>query len=138
MNLQEFLNKSNVAGIEKSVTISKRLTDPDTGELFKFKIRALSSKEYENARNMATRMPKRKNESVQVDNVIYYTQLILAGCIEPNFKDAQSIAELNCVSPEEYINRVLLPGEIIDLSTAIVRLSGFDEDMSALVEEAKN
>lgn len=138
MNLQEFLNKNNVAGIEKSVSISKRLTDPDTGELFKFKIRALSSKEHENARNMATRMPKRKNESVQVDNTIYYSQIILAGCIEPNFKDAQSIAALNCVSPEEYINRVLLPGEIVDLSNAIVRLSGFDEDMSDLVEEAKN
>ena len=138
MNLQEFLNKNNVAGIEKTVTISKRLTDPDTGELFKFKIRALSSKEHEHARNMATRMPKNKNERVQVDNTIYCSQIILAGCIEPNFKDAQSIAELNCVSPEEYINRVLLPGEINDLSNEIDRLSGFGEDMSELVEEAKN
>lgn len=138
MNLQEYLNQNNVVGLKRKVAISKRLVNPDTGELYEFEIRALSPKEHENARKMATTMPKRKSERVQFDNTIFYDQVILAGCIEPNFKDANSIAELNCVSPEDYLHKVLLPGEIVNLSDEIVKFSGFDEDVEELVEEAKN
>lgn len=138
MNLQEFLNKNNISNLKKEVTISKRLANPETGELFKFKIRALTQKEFEEARNAATTMPRNRKERVQVNNAVYYSKIIIAGCVEPNFKSAESISAVGVVTPEDYLNSVLLPGEINDLATAILDLSGFENDMDELIEEAKN
>lgn len=138
MNLQEFLNKNKVDGIQDEVAISKRLTNPETGELYKFKIRALTEKEYESARNEATTLPKKKKDRVKFDNALFNEKVIISACIYPNFKDAESIREAGCIAPEEYLHKVLLPGEISDLSNAITKLSGFDEDMEDLIDEAKN
>lgn len=138
MNLQEFLNRNKVDGIQGEVAISKRLANPETGELYKFKIRALTEKEYENARNEATTLPKKKKDRVKFDNALFNEKIIISACLYPNFKDAESIKEAGCIAPEDYLHKVLLPGEISDLSNAITKLSGFDEDMEELIEDAKN
>ncbi len=138
MKLQEFLNTSNVREIKDKVAISQRLKDPDSGELYKFEIRALTEKEYEVARSEATTLPRKKKESARFNNAIFNEKVILAGCIYPNFKDAESIKAATCISPEDYLHKVLLPGEISDLAEAITKLSGFDVGMEELVEEAKN
>lgn len=138
MNLQEFLNKTNVTSIEEEVAISQRLKNPETGELFKFKIRPLTDKEWESARSEATTLPKKAKERSKFNNSYFNDRVVLAATIYPNFKDAESIQSLGCISPEQYLHKVLLPGEIAELSTRIVQLSGFTEDIDELIEESKN
>lgn len=138
MNLQEFLNGNDVSNIQDEVVISNRLKNPETGELYKFKIRALTEKEYEAARSEAMTLPKKKKDRVKFDNSLFNEKVIIAGTIYPNFKDADSINKLGCLTPEQYLHKVLLPGEISDLSGAITKLSGFDTDAEELIEEAKN
>lgn len=138
MNLQEFLNKNKVDGIQDEVAISKRLANPETGELYKFKIRALTEKEYEGARSAATTLPKKRKERTKFDTSAFNEKIIIAACIYPNFKDAESIKEAGCIAPEEYLHKVLLPGEVSDLANSITKLSGFDVDMEDLIEDAKN
>lgn len=137
MRLQEFLN-STLANLEEEVAISKRLVDPETKELYKFKIRTLTDREYEDARTQATTLPKKKKDNVKFNNSLFNEKVILAGTIYPNFKDAESIKAVGCMTPEDYLHKVLLPGEISDLANAITKLSGFDNDMEDLIENAKN
>ncbi|WP_328802028.1 hypothetical protein T3H97_06360 [Paenibacillus sp. LX16] len=58
--------------------------------------------------------------------------------MNPNFRDAESLKKLGCASVEEYVQKVLLAGEIATLSQKISSLSGFDIEMEDLVDEAKN
>lgn len=137
MKLQDFLNNTP-ASTEEEVAVSKRLVDPDTGELYKFKIRPLTDKEYENARNLATTLPKRKKDPAKFNNSLFDEKIVIDCTIYPNFKDAHSIQATGCISPEQYLHKVLLPGEVSELSNRIIALSGFDNDMDELIEDAKN
>lgn len=60
--------------------------------------------------------------------------IILAGVVEPNLKSAELMTKYNAVTPAETIKKMLLPGEIIDVSRAVERLSGYRTDT---IEEIK-
>lgn len=57
--------------------------------------------------------------------------------VDPNFKDAESIKSLGCQTPEQYINKVLFPGELEELVNQIRKFLGFDKDLKGLIKEAK-
>lgn len=136
--LQAFLNAHPIAGLTDEVAISERFRGPD-GKVLKFKIRVLTHQEFESYRRQSlTISTQRKGRRVDLDSARFNSLVVINHTVDPNFKDASSIQQLGCTSPEEYLNRVLLPGEIVDLANAILKLSGFDEDMEELVEEAKN
>lgn len=137
--LQAFLNAHPIAGLTDEVAISERFRGPD-GKVLKFKIRVLTNQEFENYRRqaMAISTDKKGRRRVDLDSAKFNALVVINHTVDPNFKDAASIQALGCQTPEEYLNKVLLPGEIVDLANAILRLSGFDEDMDELVEEAKN
>ena len=52
-------------------------------------------------------------------------QILLAGTREPNWKDKELLEKYGAISPAEAIQKVLLPGEIEDLSREVERLSGY-------------
>lgn len=137
--LQAFLNAHPIAGLTDEVAISERFKGSD-GKVLKFKIRVLTNQEFENYRRqaMAISTDKKGRRRVDLDSAKFNALVVINHTVDPNFKDAASIQALGCQTPEEYLNKVLLPGEIVDLANAILRLSGFDEDMDELVEEAKN
>lgn len=135
MNLQEFLNSNIVEGFEKEVCLGERFKD-ENGNCLKFKIKALSQEEFEQARKKATTITQ--NGNVIFDNMLFNNAIVINNTTEPSFKDAKSIKELSCVTPEQYLNKVLLAGEINTLSEEIVNLSGFNNDINQLVEQAKN
>lgn len=64
--------------------------------------------------------------------------IVINHTVEPNFKDAESIKKMGVMTPEDYLHKVLLPGEIDDLALKIQELSGFNKDFEELVDEAKN
>ena len=64
--------------------------------------------------------------------------LVIEHTIEPSFKDAESLKKVGAINLENYLNKVLLSGEIATLAEEIQKLSGFNVEMDSLVEEAKN
>ena len=51
--------------------------------------------------------------------------ILLAGCVEPDLKDERLLEKFGGATPADVVKRMLLAGEITDLSQAIERLSGY-------------
>jgi hypothetical protein len=133
--LQEFLNSHPVDNLTDEVVVSPRFKDKD-GNILKFKIKAMTNKTFDDLRKRYTRVGK--GRKVDFDAQGFNMAVVIEHTLDPDFKDADSIKKLGCTTPEEYLNKVLLSGEIATLVNKIQELSGFDIDMEALVEEAKN
>lgn len=136
MTLQEFLNKGkSVKEITKQIVIGDRFKD-ENGKDMAFTIKTLSADKIEQYRAKASSYDS--NGSFKFDSMLFNTKIAIEGCKYPNFKDAESIRERNCNTPEQYIKDVLLPGEIEALGESIKRLSGYNIPINELIEEAKN
>lgn len=136
MSLQQFLNKNKISGLTKEVPISNRLRD-ENDKLYMATIKVVDGKEYNNLNNEAMEIDI-KTKKVKVNSDLVNIQLVLDYCVYPNFKSADDVKESGCITPEQYLRSVLLPGEVQSLASAIRELSGLSEDMGVLEEEAKN
>lgn len=121
----------NIAAVEETqeIILSERLRD------FKFKIRPIDGQYFSKVK---TEHRKLKKKQVIFDEAGFNEKIILKGCVEPNFSDVNFIEKAGCKTPSELIYTVLKAGEIVDLANQITNLSGFEDDMDELVEEAKN
>lgn len=135
MSLQEFLNANPVDNLTDEVAVSPRFKDKE-GKPLMFTIRAMTTKEFESIRKAS--MDTRKGRKVEFDAQRFNIKTVIDHTVVPDFKDADSIQKLGCRTPEEYVQRVLLAGEVATLASEIQKLSGFDVEMEDLVEEAKN
>lgn len=62
-------------------------------------------------------------------NMEKYRHMIIADCmVTPNFLNAEFQSALNTHSPEDAIQAIFLPGEIVALADYILSQSGFDSD----------
>ena len=61
--------------------------------------------------------------------------ILLAGCVDPDLKDPQLMEKFGGATPADTVKRMLLPGEIADLSAAVERLSGYRR---MTISEVKN
>lgn len=135
MNLQEFLAQNPVDNVRAEVPISARLQDKE-GNLFKFTIKAMTDAEFEELRKRS--MTVKKGGKFELDLKQFNSLIVVNNTVEPNFKNAEDIKALGCTTPEQYVSKVLLAGEIQELSRQIQRLSGFDTDMEELKDQVKN
>lgn len=133
--LQEFLNANAVEGLTKEIAVSERIKD-ENGELYKFKIKTMTQKELDNLRAKSTTYGK-GNKKIW-DNAKFNSAVVINNTIYPNFKDAENLKKLGAVTPEDYLDKVLLAGEINRLSIEIMSFSGFNQDINELIEQAKN
>lgn len=133
--LQEFLNANPIVDLTDEVVVSRRFTDKD-GNLLKFKIKAMTNQMFDDLRKRYTKIDKKRR--VEFDSSGFNNAIVIEHTLDPNFKDAASIQQLGCATPEDYLTKVLLPGEVATLANEIQKLSGFDVEMEDLVEEAKN
>ena len=129
-SLLEFLIQNPVDDVTEEIIVSKRL------EKFPFKIKAMSGQEFGEYQKLATAIGKKKK--ISFDTQKFNEQVVLNHVVEPNFRDATSIKSAGCTSPEQFLYRSLLAGEISELSNKISMLSGFDSDLEETIEEAKN
>lgn len=81
---------------------------------------------------------KTHQKEVETDNDLYNCRLIAACCVDPNFKDAELQARHGVMGAEKLIDRILKPGQFLDLLMAIQDVNGFSEDINIKREEAKN
>lgn len=135
--LQEFLNLNPVDNVVNEVIVSDRFKD-ENGSPLRFKIKAMTNAEFEEARKKATTIKTKKGGSFDFDTRKFNETIIINHTINPEFKDANSIQKMGCITPEQYLNKVLLAGEIAELANQIQTLSGFDKTFEEDIEEAKN
>lgn len=134
MTLQQFLNQHTVESLTKEIIVSDRFKDDD-GEIFKFKIKAMTQKTFEEIKKKAS---FGNPNGTEPDEDILNCLIITENTLVPSFKDSESLKLLNCSSPYQYLNKVLLSGEIAFLAEEIIKLSGFDRSLSQMSEEVKN
>ena len=134
MTLQQFLNQHTVDGITKEIFVSDRFKD-DLGNDFKFKIKAMTQRDFEETKKKAL-FSKGSNHETDDDTLNCF--IVIENTLEPSFKDSESFKLLNCSSPRQYLNKVLLSGEIAFLAEEIIKLSGFDRSITELSETVKN
>ncbi|WP_067843598.1 phage tail assembly chaperone [Amphibacillus sediminis] len=132
---QDFLNQNTVDNLTTNVVFSERLKDQD-GQYFTAKIKAMTDAEFEAYRKAS--MTTRKNGKFELDLQQFNSKIIIGNTLDPNFKDAESIKAHGCTTPQQYLSKVLLAGEIAELSKQIQQFSGFDTDFDTLKEEVKN
>ncbi|MFB4326398.1 XkdN-like protein [Paenibacillus sp. AK002] len=135
MNLQDFLNANPVDNLTEEVAISPRFKD-EKGNPLKFTIRAMSPAEFEDIRKKSTQI--KKGKKVEFDNQLFNLSIAINHTVNPDFRNAESIKKLGLATPEDYVQKVLLAGELSTLVQKINELSGFDVAMNDLVEEVKN
>ncbi|QOR33946.1 XkdN-like protein [Clostridium sp. 'deep sea'] len=131
MNLQQFLNARDL-NETKNIVISERIVIDDKPA--EFTIKALTENE---AEDVLQRCTKRSKSGTKLNNSRYLRLVAVAGTVNPNFSDSKSLSELGCRTSEEYIKKVLLPGEIAVLAEQILDISGYS-DLENLKEQAKN
>ena len=134
-NLSAFLNPVSLYE-EKEVVVSKRFQDED-GKPVPFKIRSLTSEEMDAIVKKSTRTIRNKGQiTEQLDNTAMAKNIILAGTVEPDFTAKEVCERYGVLDPSMVPGRMLLAGERVKLSDAIMELSGYNEDDAE--EEAKN
>ena len=129
-SLLDFLAENPVENVSERVVISARLAN------FPFTIKGVSGQQFAEYQKQATKMGGKKK--VEFDNKKFNELIVINHTVEPNFRDAEAIKKANCQTPEEFLYRSLLAGEIATLSEKISSLSGFDKDIDEEIEEAKN
>ena len=133
MSLKQFLLANPVDGIEETVILSERLKDHP------FKIKPISNEEYQAYTKRATKInTKGKNKGAEFDSRQFNMDVVLNHTVEPNFRDADFVAEAGVMTPEQLVNKLVLSGEVQELSNKISALSGFDNTLEDDIEEVKN
>lgn len=129
-SLKQFLIDNPVDNLTESVVVSARLAK------FPFTIRGMSGPEFSEYQTLSTKIGRHKK--VEFNSKMFNEVVVLNHTVEPNFRDAESIKAAKCQTPEQFLYKSLLAGEIAELAQKISALSGFDDDMEDLVEEGKN
>lgn len=133
--LQDILNLNIVDNITRDVVISNRFKD-ENGNNLKFKIKPILFDDLNRLKRKATFIDK--NGQPVIDEGKLNTYCIIEATIEPSFKDIKSMEKLKVNTPEQYLNKVLLSGEIEKLIKEILTISGFVESFEDLVCDIKN
>ncbi|GHU80396.1 hypothetical protein FACS1894191_5600 [Clostridia bacterium] len=128
--LLDFLIENPVNNITDKVIVSERLKDKP------FTIRAMTGDEFFEYQKSATKY--KKGQKVEFDNRLFHITIVANQTVEPNFKDAESIYRAGVQTSAQFIEKVLLSGEIAALADKITFLSGFDQEIDDLIDEAKN
>ena len=108
---------------------------------FPFVIRSITEGENKAIRKSCQRVlfdKKTHQRNTETDADLYNNRLVIACCVDPNFKDAELQAKYDVMGAEDLIDKILNPGQFTDLLLAIQDVNGFSTDINELREEAKN
>ena len=131
-DLVSFLQKNPVDGITHEISIPGRLAE------FKFEIKPMTSKEFHKYQQIATTLIPGKAKDAKFNSGRFNELVIINHVTYPNFKDATLLSNAGVNTPEEYLNKFLLAGELANLTEEISIISGFQQTEVELEEEVKN
>ena len=131
--LQEFLMGQEIGEVTDGVTIAPFP--------FPFIIRSISEAENKAIRKTCQKIEfdkKTRQKRIDTDTDLYNSRLVVACCVEPNFKDAALQEKYGVRGAEDLIDKILKPGQYTDLLIAVQEINGFTDDINDLRDEAKN
>jgi len=132
-SLKAFLNPIKVEN--KEVIVSNRFQED--GKPVPFVIKPISEKENEQLLRKYTKKDKRTGQEV-LDRTAYSHALVAAAVVFPDLQNAELQKAYGVLGEVELLNAMLTIGEYATLSQAVTELSGLDEDINDLIEDAKN
>lgn len=104
-----------------------------------FRIQAVDEERAARIRASAMRSHNQKGMNYrEIDAEANMLGLVMACVVEPDLQNAELQAAWGVMGAESLLQKMLLPGEYAELSQAVSRICGFEEDMDKLVEQAKN
>lgn len=131
--LQDFLMEQEIGEVQTEVQIAPFP--------FPFTIRSISEAENKAIRKSCQKIEfdkKTRQKRVDTDTDLYNSRLVVACCVEPNFKDAALQEKYGVRGAEALIDKILKPGQYTDLLLAVQEINGFTDDVNELRDEAKN
>ena len=132
-SLKALLNPIQVEN--KEVIVSNRFQED--GKPVPFVIKPISEKENEQLLRKHTKKDKKTGQEV-LDRTAYSHALVAAAVVYPDLKNAELQKAYGVLGEAELLSAMLTVGEFAKLSQAVTELSGLDEDINDLIEEAKN
>jgi hypothetical protein len=127
----------------QKVVVTEAFMD-EQGNPIPFEIKALEQDEIERLQDECTKPPIIKHGRIMVpekmDKNRYIARLCVESMIYPNLKDPELLKSYGRVDPVELLKKDILSisGEYAELVEAVMKINGFDEDITKLMEEAKN
>ncbi|MPN23460.1 hypothetical protein SDC9_170848 [bioreactor metagenome] len=122
MDTLELLLKMNIPDMPEKEIKVKRLSTL-CGEPVVFRLRALPY-------SRTAEIIKDQKDDMNV-------HILLAGVLSPDLKSKDLMEKYHTATPAELVKRMLLPGEIEDISRAVEKLSGFRMNTIEEVDEVK-
>ena len=132
--LQDFL-------MEQDVATQAQVEDTIAPFPFPFVVKSITEAENKAIRKTCQKISfdkKTRQKQIETDTDLYNSRLVVACCVEPNFKDAALQEKYGVRGAEDLIDRLLKPGQYTDLLIAVQEINGFADDVNDLRDEAKN
>lgn len=133
MSLKAFLNP--VLPQNEKVVVSKRFIED--GKPVPWEVRPILQDENDKLMKKYTKKDKKTNTE-SFDRQGYITELTASAVVFPDLKNAELQKAYGVMGEVELLKKMLLVGEFATLTQKVQTLSGLDEDINDLVEEAKN
>jgi len=133
MSLKAFLNP--VQPQNEKVVVSKRFVED--GKPVPWEVRPILQDENDKLMKRYTKKDKKTNTE-SFDRQGYITELTASAVVFPDLKNAELQKAYGVLGEVELLKKMLLVGEFATLTQKVQTLSGLDEDINDLVEEAKN
>lgn len=139
-SLSAFLSQNAKKIGNKTMVVSDRFVDPETGEPMEWEFRAISSGENQKLRKKCTvNVPVgNKGQYIpQVDIYTYQLRLAVASTVFPDLNNIELQNSYNAMEPEELLGKMLISAELDDYIAEISKYSGYQLE-EELIDEAKN
>lgn len=129
-----FFAQHDVAHREEKIYPSERFKKAG----LPFTITVMSQEAVNEYRKMASKTNKRTGVET-IDPFKFSTLVVLNHVATPDFRNVADMKQMGCATPQQYLEKALLPGEIAGLANAISELSGFGDNVQkATMVQAKN
>lgn len=139
-NLSAFLKKNKKSRPNVFYAASADFVD-ENGKPVLWELRSLTTAEHERIRDDCMYETKdAKGRTVQkMDNSKLLAKMAAASIVYPNLYDAALQDDYGVKTPEALLKEMIdNPGEYAELMKKVTAVSGFDQDIEAEIEEAKN
>ena len=131
--LEDFLLGSDINHVTNKVRISNRFPDK---EEFYFEVKAMTAEEKEKCRKMSYTINSRGERIFNGSK--FAKKVIIGQTLKPRFDSIDLMNKAGAYTPEECVDKLLLSGEQETLVQIISEISGFDNPLKYLVDQAKN
>lgn len=138
-NLSAFFATSMDSVSNEFVEVTKRAKDKD-GNPIPWEIKAIPDDRITQIRKECTtkKKAKRGQYTNELDEGKFNLRLCAACVVFPNLNDAELQDSYGVKSAESLLSAMLVSGELLTLSEAVMKINGYDMDFEEEVDTAKN